>query len=313
MIIAGIDEAGLGPKLGPLTVSLTAFELDKELITDPAVSFWEILSSTTTSRHCRKDPRLLITDSKIAYNAQGITGLQQTVCQFFQEVFPEIQLSHISHLLEHIIHPQDYHYLKTTTWYQELFQPAASPLQQTAENNFALNGLKPCELRSRIITARELNNFFALGYNKSETLLKLTGSHIQYLVKTYQTEEVFIYVDKQGGKSYYAPYLSDLLAGTWITTVREGADSSVYKINNNITIEFLPKADQKKFPVALASIIAKFLREISMEAFNSYFKKFLPEIKPTAGYPKDAPRFLQEIQPVIKKAGISAADLWRER
>ena len=46
-------------------------------------------------------------------------------------------------------------------------------------------------------------------------------------------------------------------------------------------------------PTALASMTAKYLRELSMRAFNEFWCARVPGLRPTAGYPGDAPRFKQ--------------------
>ena len=64
-------------------------------------------------------------------------------------------------------------------------------------------------------------------------------------------------------------------------------------------------------PAALASMFAKYTRELTMDAFNAWWAQHLPEIKPTAGYPQDAKRFLAEIEPLLEPLGIDRDVLWR--
>ena len=66
-------------------------------------------------------------------------------------------------------------------------------------------------------------------------------------------------------------------------------------------------------PAALASMLSKYLRELSMLAFNAYWKQFLPDIKPTAGYPVDAQRFREDIAHVAKERKIRERMIWRSR
>ena len=65
-------------------------------------------------------------------------------------------------------------------------------------------------------------------------------------------------------------------------------------------------------PVALASMTAKYLRELAMIRLNRFFREALPEIKPTAGYVQDGRRFLQEVRPVIEDRRLQAAELVRK-
>ncbi len=60
-------------------------------------------------------------------------------------------------------------------------------------------------------------------------------------------------------------------------------------------------------PTALASMTSKYLRELSMRAFNDYWCGRVQNLAPTAGYPRDARRFMNDIQTVQAKLGIAKA------
>ena len=63
IIYGGIDEAGFGPLIGPLVISLTLFKVDNVPTSAPP-PMWEILKESIT--RSRKDPqkRIPIDDSK---------------------------------------------------------------------------------------------------------------------------------------------------------------------------------------------------------------------------------------------------------
>jgi hypothetical protein len=50
-----------------------------------------------------------------------------------------------------------------------------------------------------------------------------------------------------------------------------------------------------------------------MGEFNRYWEKHVPGVKPTAGYPGDAARFLKDITPAVQRLGISETALWRRK
>jgi hypothetical protein len=64
---------------------------------------------------------------------------------------------------------------------------------------------------------------------------------------------------------------------------------------------------------ALASMTAKYLREISLRPFNRFWQEHVPGLKPTAGYPNDARRFKAEILAAQQRLGIDDRVLWRCR
>ena len=72
-------------------------------------------------------------------------------------------------------------------------------------------------------------------------------------------------------------------------------------------------ADEHHLPVALASMLAKYLREVSMACFNAYWQRRLPSLRPTAGYYTDARRFLSEIEPVVAQGGLPRERFVRSR
>jgi hypothetical protein len=70
---------------------------------------------------------------------------------------------------------------------------------------------------------------------------------------------------------------------------------------------------ERFLPTALASMTAKYLRELSMRAFNEFWCARVPGLRPTAGYPRDAPRFKQAISAVQCQLGVDDHVLWRNR
>ena len=58
---------------------------------------------------------------------------------------------------------------------------------------------------------------------------------------------------------------------------------------------------------------AKYLRELHMVLLNRWWSEHLPELKPTAGYPQDARRFISEVDSVRSRLGIEKELLVRSR
>ena len=64
-------------------------------------------------------------------------------------------------------------------------------------------------------------------------------------------------------------------------------------------------------PVALASMTAKYVRELAMAAFNAHWTTLAPELRPTAGYPLDARRWRGDAAAALDRCGIPADAFWR--
>src|SRR5687767_604620 len=110
--------------------------------------------------------------------------------------------------------------------------------------------------------------------------------------------------------------LQDAFPGGWVVALKESAAESRYRIANldrEVEVVFRPRADAESVAVALASMLAKYLREVCMMQFNAFWAKHVPGLKPTAGYPGDAKRFYDAIRPAMDQLGLPADAVWRKR
>ena len=60
-------------------------------------------------------------------------------------------------------------------------------------------------------------------------------------------------------------------------------------------------------------MVAKYIREVAMMCFNTFWTKVCPGIKPTRGYPVDARRFRAEMEAELDVLGIPMDTFWRQR
>ena len=70
---------------------------------------------------------------------------------------------------------------------------------------------------------------------------------------------------------------------------------------------------ERFLPTALASMTAKYLRELAMRAWNEFWCARVKDQRPTAGYYSDSRRFKRDIERVQSELKIEDRIIWRER
>jgi hypothetical protein len=113
-------------------------------------------------------------------------------------------------------------------------------------------------------------------------------------------EELSITIDRQGGAKRYGPWLGSIADRGEQSVSIEREDDRVSRygvdlegIQANVSVEVA--ADETSFAVALASMVAKYVRELAMIRFNDRWSALRPDVKPTAGYGVDGKRWIAEV------------------
>jgi hypothetical protein len=129
-------------------------------------------------------------------------------------------------------------------------------------------------------------------------------------------ERVRLYVDRLGGRLRYRDALMTAMEGYELQILEETPTRSAYRLvrsNRTCEIAFVTDGDARHFPVALASVYSKYLRELQMHLFNRYWCGRINGLGPTAGYYSDAQRWLQAAAPEIDRGAFDRRMLVRER
>jgi hypothetical protein len=131
--------------------------------------------------------------------------------------------------------------------------------------------------------------------------------HISWAAGRCGSNDLHVFVDRLGGRSDYRSLLGLAFPERHVHELEVSEGVSRYRLGaaaSDWFVEFRVDADKQHLPVALASMVAKYVREALMARFNEFWRRWLPEIRPTAGYSQDAARFLTDLQPVVHSAGV---------
>ena len=315
-ILIGTDEAGYGPNLGPLTLGITLWE-----VPNVTVDLYHAFESVVSSKRVRGT--LMVADSKDVYHSgQSIETLEETVLAFLSTLhqgLPE-RFQNLADWLGLDLSGRGECYGSLAEWPLPV---CASPSviaerAERLENVFRSTGCRLGGLRGSVIFPSQFNDSVDRLGNKAEllsfeTLTLVSGFLGDSLSRGEAT--VLIGCDKHGGRSKYAGMLNQYLTTEFVHIERESMECSEYRWQqgeSEIAMHFRARGETF-LPIALSSMIAKYLREICMNAWNAYWQNKIPGIKPTKGYPVDARRFKKAIAERQAELGISDRQVWRCR
>jgi ribonuclease HII len=306
-LIVGTDEAGYGPNLGPLVVAATAWRVAATAADAPAA-----LAAASDAATRAAGP--LWGDSKLVYRggggfaalergalvgiAVGTDGLPGSWDDF-------AQATHMGESGAAV----DADRRGALRLPLEAEPDDCRRLAATVAAGLAAAGVTLVAVRCRVIQPAAFNRLLDGGLNKSDILSQATLELAAGLVAN--AAPTLVWCDRHGGRRRYAGLLTRHFAAPLVRVVEETAATSAYEIPaGDCRVEFTVGGEART-PVALASMTAKYVRELAMRAFNAHWSAVAPGIAPTAGYPVDAARWRREATAAVTQAGIPWDQLWR--
>jgi ribonuclease HII len=323
MILAGIDEAGYGPLLGPLIVGCCAFEISDAAADGELPCVWKRLRKLVSRNRTKNGKKLHINDSKIVYSTEtGLKELERSILSLLATYHDACD--GLEDLIRHVA-SDALDDVRRYPWYQP-FVGEKFPLEQDflhvrlfanpLKSEMEKCGARCCHLAARVVTERRLNELLNATQNKGSALFSTSAIHLDQLLKKFGDRGLVIFCDRQGGRSHYGSLLRLMFEEWSLEIIAESESRAEYRLlkgPNAVRIIFCEKAETQCLPVAVASMLSKYLREALMHRFNAFWKGHLPTVEPTAGYYADGVRFLNDINDKRLELGISDDQLIRSR
>lgn len=323
----GTDEAGYGSRLGPLVVSASTWQIDSE--TAGSWDFGDFNCLTIADQldwhqafacgQGDRSPAMQVLDSKKLYSAgKSLDGLQRVVSSLLSSCGVSLDtVETFSKLGRHLSIPC----LPFNEIYWLTTESEIAFSHSTNEKQFQLDAdawrekqIQIIGCRSAIINEPTFNAGLVSAGNKATLLSRTTLKLVRYWLDNLpESANIIVDLDRHGGRKKYLALLLEATEADWIEVVQENPRVSIYRWTTEertIYFRFSVKGESR-FPVAMASIFSKLLRERAMDCFNRYWQLKKNDLSSTAGYPVDAQRFKNDTNELRKTMDLADEIFWR--
>jgi ribonuclease HII len=313
-LLIGLDEAGYGPNLGPLVIAATVWDVTG----DPRRRDGWSEFSTVVSQEPDPDGRFVhVADSKVVHSsAAGIAAIERSATSILRlarehtdTLFALWDRLTGSRLRAECGEPWfcgDDVPLPVATHPDGAFDIVERWSECCQATGFKLVGVA-CE----IVPAAQFNKAVKACGSKGSVLSEATLRLVRRVWHPTDDGPALILCDKHGGRDRYAELLTEVMPEAMPLSLEESRSISRYRVGAG-EVRFQVRSEEH-LPVAAASLVAKYIREACMEAFNRFWLARRPDLRPTRGYPGDARRFLKEIRRDAAELGLKRGTYWRSR
>jgi ribonuclease HII len=271
----GVDENGLGSRIGPLVVTGVLARVDER-------------GEVALRRKLPKSMRESLDDSKRLVShkdftlgeawARVLTGDQ---ARYPSELFACLSLEGVpalqKHCPEHVGH-------QCWNVQKEEFEADEALVARVQKHRAALEkrGIEVLEVRSSLVCTERLNHAKERGGNRFISDLHAMEALVLELRKRAGSE-IGAVCGKVGGIGQYGKFFGPL-AGWLHVALEEGQAKSTYRFPTLGEVSFVRDADAKNPLVMLASLVGKYVRELFMGRIARYYGAIEEDGSRPSGY-----------------------------
>jgi ribonuclease HII len=302
VLVVGVDENGLGPRLGPLVVTAVAVEADGERAAKVALGRPGRAFATRIN-----DSKKLVSYKERALGeawARVLAGAVAMPTSSPADLVFGLSLEPEAFLREPCPTDGD-HAQQCFGAHGEAFEASAELLGQVRSDLVRLEkrGLRLVSVRVSMICTRRLNDAAA----RRTTRFQVDLHAMERLVleaRTKSGSDVVAVCGKVGGYDRYANAFGPL-AGRLHAVVCEGRARSEYALPGLGRLAFVRDADARHLVVCLASLVGKYVRDLVTARVVRHHKRSLPHLPMVSGYhdPVTA-RFIADTDDVRRASGF---------
>jgi hypothetical protein len=309
-LVIGTDEAGYGPNLGPLVVAATAWR-----VAAGTADAERLLATAIAAALADHDGPLWADSKRIYRGGDGFAALERGALVAMglatgglPRSWPDLAALASAGSAEPA--PPEAARLARAALPAEAAADACLALTTRLGPRLAAGSATLVAVQWRIVQPAAFNRLLEAGLNKSD-ILSQTTLQLAADLAADGGEPTLVWCDRHGGRRRYAPLVARHFAAPLVQTIEETATRSVYDVPAAACRVEFTVGGEARTPVAVASMTAKYVRELSMRAFNAHWSGLDPTVAPTAGYPVDAARWRGQAAAAVTAAGIPWDAVWR--